>query len=271
MSSNASSNAHAQELQNGDRYEFGANWSRFLSTLNEEKIREAEESLKRMLELPDLKGRTFLDIGSGSGLFSLAARRLGASVTSFDYDPQSVACTQTLKQRYFPQDAHWTVGEGSVLDRDYMDSLGSFDIVYSWGVLHHTGQQWLALENAARATHAGSKLFIALYNQQGLASRYWTVVKRIYNKFKVTRPLLFVIHAIYPALPSAALKWFRGQRYGRGMNPWHDLHDWLGGYPFEVSSPEEVFYFYKKLGFRLEMLRTVRGKMGCNEFVFQRS
>jgi len=263
--------SHADELKSGSRYEFGANWARFLHTLNEEKILEAEESLKKMLAVSNLTGKTFLDIGSGSGLFSLAARRLGAVVTSFDYDPQSVACTQELKNRFFKDDANWCIQTGSALDADYVGNLGKFDVVYSWGVLHHTGNMWLALANATLPVGEQGKLFIALYNYQPFASRYWTFIKRTYNKLKFMRPLIFTVHALYPMLPSILLKLARGQKYGRGMNPWHDLHDWLGGYPFEVSKPEEIFDFYKQHGFRLEKLRTVGGRMGCNEFVFEKT
>ncbi|PYS98859.1 MAG: class I SAM-dependent methyltransferase, partial [Acidobacteria bacterium] len=140
---------HAAEVAGGERFEFGENWSRFLSTLDEAKVERAEESLKAMLEVEDLAGRSFLDIGSGSGLFSLAARRLGARVHSLDYDPNSVACTNELRRRFFPGDAGWVVQEGSALEEEYIRSLGLFDVVYSWGVLHHTGDMWRALANAA--------------------------------------------------------------------------------------------------------------------------
>src|SRR5437868_7530339 len=130
-------------------YEFGKNWTRFLKEVDDSRIKEAETSLRRMLETESLAGKSFLDIGSGSGLFSLAARRLGARVHSFDYDPQSVACALELRRRYFDGDADWTIEEGSALDADYVRSLGAFDVVYSWGVLHHTGAMWEALANAA--------------------------------------------------------------------------------------------------------------------------
>ena len=148
-------NRHQSEINAGERFKFGANWARFLTVLDDQRIKKAEESLKEMLRVESLAGKRFLDVGSGSGLFSLAARRLGAVVYSFDYDPQSAACTQELKRRYFPDDNEWTVEEGSVLDRDYLDRLNRFDVVYSWGVLHHTGAMWQALENVAPLVNGG--------------------------------------------------------------------------------------------------------------------
>src|SRR5438874_10370928 len=139
---------HAGEVASGERFEFGRNWSAFLVVLDEERIAKAEDSLREMLEMDSLEGKTFLDIGSGSGLFSLAARRLGAKVHSFDFDSNSFACTQELRNRYFAGDPDWSVEQGSALDADYVASVGKFDIVYSWGVLHHTGRMWRALENA---------------------------------------------------------------------------------------------------------------------------
>src|SRR3954452_16953624 len=129
-----------------DRFAFGANWRSFLDGLRSDHVLRAEDSLRSLLGVENLSGWRFLDIGSGSGLFSLAAHRLGAQVHSFDYDPESVACTAELKRRFFPDDPAWTVERGSVLDRDYLAKLGAFDVVYSWGVLHHTGAMWTAIE-----------------------------------------------------------------------------------------------------------------------------
>lgn len=159
---------HAKEVEDGERFEFGANWARFLKELNAERIEAAEKSLCDMLKVRDLQGKRFLDVGSGSGLFSLAARRLGASVYSFDYDPKSVSCTRELKNRSFPEDSQWIIEEGSALDSDYLSKLGKFDVVYSFGVLHHTGAMWEALSNVASlVTVGGGLLYIAIYNDQG--------------------------------------------------------------------------------------------------------
>jgi SAM-dependent methyltransferase len=228
-----------------------------------------------MLGVATLEGLSFLDIGSGSGLFSLAARRLGARVHSFDYDPQSVACTLELKRRFFESDPYWTIAEGSALDRQYVESLGRFDIVYSWGVLHHTGAMWPALANAAIPVAPNGQLFIALYNDQGGLSRRWTTIKRLYNRHRLLRgPVLALsflrLHGtglIRGVLRGRPLETLGGQ--GRGMTFWRDFLDWVGGYPFEVAGPGEVFEFFRQRGFTLSRLITTH-TLGCNEFVFRR-
>ena len=259
-----------KEVSTGRRFEFGKNWKKFLTSLNEEQIKQAEVSLKTMLGVESLKGKSFLDIGSGSGLFSLAAKNLGAKVFSFDFDELSVCCTSELKSRFYKGDASWTVMRGSVLDDNFLRTLGQYDYVYSWGVLHHTGQMWRALDNVVQLVRPNGSLFIALYNQQQFLSRYWVFVKRYYNKFPLTRPFWVLLHFLYPTLPSIALRYFQNRDQERGMTVWYDLLDWLGGYPFEVSTPKEIFDFYKSKGFILTELRTVGGKSGCNEFVFCR-
>ena len=251
------------------RFAFGRNWQGFSRVVDEERISQATRSLQELLARKELRGMTFLDIGCGCGVFSLAARNMGARVHAFDYDADAVACAKELKRKYREGDADWVIERGSVLDRDYIDRLGRFDVVYSWGVLHHTGDMGRAIENAQVCVDDGGKLFIAIYNDQGWISRYWTLVKRAYNSNWVFRWLVFTMHVPYFCAYAAAKRLVRG-RVRRGMSIWYDMFDWLGGYPFEVSRPENVIESVRQGGLELRSMTTCGGKGGCNEFVFQK-
>jgi len=259
------------------RFAFGANWQRFIDTVDEKRIDYSVRAVSDLLQAGSLAGKRFLDVGCGSGLSSLAARRLGALVHGFDYDTGSVGASHELRRRFATGDTEWTIERGSALDGDYLSSLGTWDIVYSWGVLHHTGKLWQALEAVGGLVVPGGKLAIAIYNDQGYISRRWLWVKRNYVQYAWLRPLLVAgsLAAIWgwPSLLDLRhlrpFRSWRDYRAERGMSAWHDLIDWVGGYPFEVATPDAVFDCLSKRGFTLRRLITRQGK-GCNEFMFTR-
>ena len=265
------------DIRNEARFGFGKNWLSFIDLVDEARVRSARDSLLAALPVPTLAGRTFLDVGCGSGLFSLAACQLGARVRSFDYDPESVLAATELRRR-FAADSDWVIEQGSILDPQFVAGLGRSDVVYSWGVLHHTGDLWQALDATSGLVAPGGWLYISVYNDQGTMSRVWRGVKRRYNDSgQLMRAMLVAGSAAYlyrhwpvRALHRAAQ---RSQAApaprARGMSRRHDLIDWVGGSPFEVARPEEVFTFVRRLGFELRHLTTTGAGIGCNEYVFQ--
>lgn len=269
---------HREEVAAGRRFPFGKNWKSFLARLDDDRVGEACRSLRELLELASLEGKTFLDVGSGSGLSSLAAMRLGAQeILSFDYDPDSVACTREVKRRYFPEDGRWRILEGSVLNKDFLASLGRFDIVFSWGVLHHTGSMWQAIDNTLSLIKPGGLLAIAIYNDQGWKSTSWRRIKRLYcGAPRVLRPAFFLPAFFFYELKGMAARGLHGEglfaswrgRGPRGMSRLHDWIDWMGGYPFEVAQPEEVSAFLRDRGLHPVKFVACTGS-GNNEFVFR--
>ncbi len=264
-----------QEIQSGERFSFGKNWASFLETLDDSRVEIAVQSLRDLLGVESLKGKRFLDIGSGSGLFSLAARKLGADVTSFDFDPASVSCAEKLRGRFDSEPTRWTILQGSALDEAFLKSLGQFDVVYSWGVLHHTGDMWRALDLVTHNVMPGGTLAIAIYNDQGWQSGAWRRVKEIYCSGLFGRIAMKMVFYPWFAIRTTLVSILRGRnefagyRRHRGMSITHDWDDWLGGLPFEVAGYQQLIDFYQQRGFAFRHGKQTR-RLGCHELVFRK-
>ena len=271
---------HRDELRSGRRFAFGRNWARYSRLIDADRIGEAERSLVEMLGRPRLDGLRFLDAGCGSGLFSLAAVRLGATVTAFDVDPDSVRTTRRLLSEQAP-DGGWTALHGNATDRDFLASLGTFDIVYSWGVLHHTGQMWDACDAIVAPLAEDGDLFIALYNDAGDKSIMWSRLKRTYVRLPAGLRALYAwgLIAIGEAKalggdlaagrPADWLRRWTGYASARGMSRYRDWIDWIGGYPYEYSSVEETLAFFSERGLVPVRVEPNTGT-GCSQFVLRR-
>jgi SAM-dependent methyltransferase len=261
-------------------FSFGRNWQRFVDRyLNPERERIARASITGFLEVSDLQGRSFLDVGCGTGLFSLGAYRLGAGrVVSIDVDPFSVRCCEELKRRA-GNPANWSVMAGSILDEQFAAQFEKADIVYAWGSLHHTGQMWKAIRNTSNLVETGGLLYLSIYNKVTgrKGSELWLKIKRLYNRApnagkRILEILYFVRYGVLSQLVAFQNPWTFYRRYtqGRGMNFWIDIRDWLGGYPYEFASAGEVFQFCtRELNLQLVNLRTT-STLGVNEFLFRK-
>ena len=260
-------------------FEFGENWLTYLDTIDEGAVLQAEKGLTKLLPPERIRGSRFLDIGCGSGLHSLAALRLGASdVHAIDIDPKSVEATKRLLDAK-ASSAQRKVEVRSVFEAK-PDDLGTFDIVYSWGVLHHTGAMWEAIERASRFVRPGGLFALALY-QKRPSCGFWRWEKRAYS---TASPLVQkIMRGGYKGLYFAGLlargrnprDYVRDYKTKRGMSFHHDVHDWLGGYPYESATPQEVETRMAAAGF--EVVRDFRLKggfvilgTGCAEYTLRR-
>ena len=264
----------ADLLDVSTHFQFGENWAQYSELVDERRIADAIDSVRALVG--DLDGKTFLDIGSGSGLFSLAALRLGASaVLAIDLDETSVATTRKLLAD--ENDGRWRAEEMSVFDLPDLVKQ-RFDVVYSWGVLHHTGDMWRAVDAASRMVAEHGLLAIALYERTPLCGA-WTIEKRIYRK--LPSPAQKAIRRAYLSAWGAGMlakgynPW-RRLRDGneRGMDVARDAQDWLGGYPYESTHPDEVAAFLAERGFTRRKLVQWPVRLGglfgsgCTEYVF---
>lgn len=265
-------------------FEFGKNWQFYIEKyFNEEKVEEAKLSFLDFAGEDSIRNKSFVDVGCGSGLFSLAAYRLGASrIVSFDVDPFSVECCKRLREREGKPE-NWEVFHGSVLDKDQLSKLGKFDFVYSWGVLHHTGRMWDAIESVTNLVNDGGYLYIAIYNRaDGLGiypdgrfgpSTFWVKEKKFYTALPgiaqgfIDYSVMSVLIILYILTLNNPVKKIKSHKKLRGMSWRVDIKDWLGGNPYEYASVAEIFRFVKPFGFTLDNLKCNNGLMN-NEFLF---
>jgi SAM-dependent methyltransferase len=254
-------------------FSFGENWSDFVTGVNAEIMEGARQDLEAWLDKEDVEGKTVLDIGSGSGIHSSALLALGASrLRSFDYDPHSVSATTKMYESAGKPD-NWEISEGSVLDKEFVSSLGSYDLVYSWGVLHHTGSMWEAIENAITCVKPGGKFFIALY-AAGPRFEADLALKQKYNaaspRGKRMMEYRWIANLMHQRLMAFKNPFAWNEKRIRGMNVYHDLVDWLGGLPYEVASEDETVVFCRKRNLVLDRIK-VYGEGACNIFLFTMS
>lgn len=257
-------------------FAFGKNWKRYLKKgFNDTSLQISKQYIKSFLKITDLNSKSFIDIGCGSGVHSLAAIELGAKVVSLDMDIDSVECCRELSKNHHSE--NWQIFQGSILDYELMGRLGEFDIVYCWGVAHHTGKMYQALDNLGKLVKKGGLLYVAIYNKVPgrRGSKMWLFIKKVYNSSNFL--LQKIMELIYMTVMFLNIlvrfknpfSEIRNYQQKRGMAWSTDLIDWLGGYPYEYASVEEIFRFYQDRGFVLENIKTTN-YIGCNQFLFRK-
>jgi len=267
----------ADLVEQKSHFAFGKNWASYSRLVTDARVEEAIAGLRRLAG-EDLTGKRFLDIGCGSGLHSLAALRLGArEVVGLDIDPDSVATAQELLA-VNASAQRWSVMERSIFDPQ-IGSMGRFDVVYSWGVLHHTGDMCRALRAAAGLVAPGGHFIFALYRHTSFCW-FWKLEKRWYARASPAAQARAqaVYVKVFKLLNRRNFKdYVANYARGRGMDFYHDVHDWLGGWPYESISPSQTESLMRQLELRRVRAFVRSGKSlgllgsGCAEYVYSKA
>ncbi len=258
--------------ENANTFSFGKNWKDYLKTLFEKEIDSATRDIEEWLGKNSVSGKTVVDIGSGSGIHSSVFHLLGAkTIYSFDYDKNSVEATKTVWEKEGKPE-NWIISHGSILDDEFIQSIGQFDIVYSWGVLHHTGAMWKALEKTFSLVKPGGILWISLYAKGPRYSEYLALKQKYNSASRYGKR--WMIYKRIGRIMLGRLRHFKNpftwnETKERGMNVYHDLVDWLGGLPYEEASESEVLMFGRKHGLILERIK-INGEGTCSIYVFSK-
>jgi len=251
-------------------FDFGKNWEDFsLNALDQSSLKEAEESLESLLGREGLRGKSFLDIGSGTGIFSIAAAKMDASkIVGFDINQKCIEIAVKNSEVFALGSVTPEFRRISILESDSIAALGKYDVVYAWGSLHHTGAMFKAIENASGCVANGGTFVLAIYNKH-VTSPIWKKIKRFYNQSPgVVRRLMVYLFIL--VIFTAKLLFTRRNPFKqrRGMNFYYDVIDWIGGYPYEYASADEIVKFLNCLNFKNVKVTTPDVPTGCNEFVF---
>ncbi|MDW8464060.1 MAG: methyltransferase domain-containing protein [Geminocystis sp.] len=284
---------------------FGRNWKNYVKhVVTEKTLEEAKESLFKYVPQDISKdefyrNKVFIDFGCGSGTFSLGALLTGCKkVISFDIQNESLEVTEMLKDKFkyllnkLDHEYSWEIFRGDILDDGLAETLSAFgDIVYSWGVLHHTGSMYKAIENACKLVKPGGFLIIAIYNHAP-SSESWLKIKRFFNSHPPLQPFLALLYGVFVCSAYIIRRKTFNLYKDMGMHVFYDAIDWIGGYPYEYACYEEIQKFVENLGFTLvksptklpcgkdsaetnpvkRFFQIIRAaNTGCNEFVLKKT
>ena len=259
-------------------FDFGENWKNYsYNAISKQKIKEAKKDFKKLFNKIDLKGKTFIDIGFGQGLSLLIAQQLEAKPVGCEINRRCLRALLINQKKFFKKAEKIPVVIGSILDQKTIQKLkkinlkkkdSKFQIVHSWGVLHHSGKMWKAINNAVSLVTENGYLAISIYNKHW-SSPFWHKVKYFYNISPrlIRRLLIFIFYWII-FIGKFIITGEDPFKLKRGMDYYFNIIDWVGGYPYEYASIKEVKKYIELKGFRTIKVIPAQMPTGCNEFVF---
>lgn len=254
-------------------FDFGKNWKDYSEeALADSSLQASTESLKALFQKDSFSEMSFLDVGCGSGVFSIAAKKLGApKVVGFDISRNSIEAARNNSLRFLESSQEISFIQGSILDPDFVTKLGTFDAVYAWGSLHHTGDLWRAVKATAHTVKPGGELVLAIYRTHW-TSPFWLSIKKIYNWApRIIQRLMVACFYVLILIAKTICTGKNPYRMGRGMSFYHDVVDWIGGYPYQYATKDEVVSYLREQGFKLTHFIVADLPTGNHQYLFKKS
>ena len=219
---------------------------------------ELEGVIKHLQHIyPDgLEGKTVLDGGCGSGMVSVAFATLGADVTGVDVTRQCVENGRKNAQR-FGVECRFIQADLVTLSLD-----DQFDIIYTWGVLHHTPDAEASFHSLATHLKEDGDIIIAVYLRTPL-SGFWNSIRVFYQRSPsmlktVTRK---TTAALLAGVDMAKRLVGGRQRYMmRGTSNEEIVNDWFGVPHRTFHSYDEVYKWFEDAGLAYELVDPHTGR-----------
>ncbi|MFQ6107920.1 MAG: class I SAM-dependent methyltransferase [Candidatus Aminicenantales bacterium] len=213
----------------------------------------------------EVLNKSVLDAGCGTGVFSIIFARMGAlSVVGIDISKRSLERAQRQADQLGLQNA--TFQKVNMLRLPFTDAC--FDIVWSWGSVHHTADPFGCLAELIRVLKPGGSLLVAVYRRTGLTFLHETLRKgliRLPSKYWI--PFSRFLSLV--AAPGISL-FKKRDKSRKGEKLEQLLFDWFFVPIRHSYLPEEIKSFLVKRGLVIKKYLPFSGRFNStSNFIFK--
>ena len=235
-------------------------WTEYLPEYN-----ASETHWKIFYSPQDIEGKSVLDAGCGTGIFSIIFARNGAaSVLGIDISEGSLETAKALKTKFDLENASFQ--KQDMLDLPFADE--SFDIVWAWGTVHHTTDPFKAMSELIRVLRAEGSILLAVYTRTRVTFLHEIIRKALVRTPRKTWKALSKILAL---VLSPVVYFFKKREKSRKGEKLEELiMDWYFVPIRHYYYPEEIKVFLEEQGFTIEKYLPASGRFNStSNFIYK--
>lgn len=227
---------------------------------------DASEKHWLLFFTPDeVKGKSVLDSGCGTGIFSIIFAKNGAGqVTGIDISPGSLGTAEGLKQKFGLSNARFE--QQDMLHLPYPDAC--FDIVWAWGTVHHTTDPLGAIDGLIRVLKPGGSILLAIYKKTKVTWIHEAIRKTLVRTPRRSWNALAKIMAFFGTPIVWTFKRREKARQGETLSEL--ILDWYFVPIRHYYKPDEIRTFLEGKGFKIENYLAHSGRFNSSSnFIFK--